>query len=493
MFGMLPVLHENQTLYSWCGLTHALNGGTCARTTSTMLFGAPYAALSHDFPSRLNALERSTRGALGCPQDIALRNTLLGYYLAIVPKPQAEQIIGLLGTGTIRYLKMLLGITASRVGGRHPLKGCEKCFADDEASRGWAYWHIEHQLPSAFVCITHHSPLFIAWDPITPVHRRHWLLPRHNHHYTRIEIQVPSNAAMDCLLRLAADSERLMKLPPAALKPDHLTRGYQRTLQESGLATKNGNLRTARLVSLIKERYRGLEDLPGLAPLKAIDDQWPGLAASLSRRISRPGHPLKHLLLIGAISGSWEQFFEACAPQRPAKQIAAPSPVQEITTATRLNRFSELVTVHGKSLAAASHALGVSRTTGVLWAKKLKIAYTSRGRPVATKTTAKIRRLLEKGDSISSIATATGVSMTTVYRIVGADPAISEVRKTKAFSSHQAVARRNFSALCRAESDQPLRTIRSNPGNSYMWLYRNDHQWLSNKLAQQGRISSRGR
>ena len=121
MLGMLPVLHENQTLYSWCGLTHALNGHTCARTTSTLLFGAPYAALTHDFPSRLIALDESTRGALGCHRELALRNTLLGYYLSIVNLERAEHIISLLQTGTVRHIKMLLGITASRVGGHPPL------------------------------------------------------------------------------------------------------------------------------------------------------------------------------------------------------------------------------------------------------------------------------------------------------------------------------------------------------------------------------------
>lgn len=493
MFSMLPVLHENQTLYSWCGLTHALNGGTCVRTTSTRLFGAPYAALSHDFPSRLITLEHSTGGGLGCTRDVALRNTLLGYYLAIVHQPEAEQIIGLLRTGTIRHLKMLLGITASRVGGHHPLKGCERCFADDEASRGWAYWHIEHQLPSAFVCTTHHSPLFIAWDPVTPVHRRHWLLPRHNHLYTRTEIPVLSDIAMRRLLRLASDSEQLMRLPPAALEPEQLTRGYQHILQESGLATKNGNLRTARLVSLVKGRYRGLEDLPGLAPLRAIDDEWPGLAASLSRRVPRSGHPLKHLLLIGAISDSWPQFIEACTPRTKAMERKTPAPTPEFTLANRLDRFKELVTAHGKSVSAAAHSLGVSRTTGALWAKKLKIAYTSRGRPVAKGTIAKIRRLLGRGESISSIAAATGVSMITVYRIVGTDPAISKKRTEDAFSGHRLMARRNFSAVSRTQSDQPLKYIRSIPGNSYMWLYRNDHEWLTRELAKQGRISSRSR
>lgn len=493
MFGMLPALHENQTLYSWCGLTHALNGGVCARTTSTRLFGAPYAALCHDFPSRLSALDRSTQGVLGNSCDIALRNTLLGYYLAIVRRSRAEQIIGFLRTGTLRHLKMLLGITASRVGGHHPLKGCERCFAEDEAYRGWAYWHVEHQLPSVLVCTTHHCPLFIAWDPVTPVHRRHWLLPRLEHRYMRIEIPVPSDGAMECLHRLAADSERLMKLPPATLEPEQLTKGYQRLMQETGLATRNGNLRTARVVALVKNRYRGLENLPGFSPLKAIDDQWPGLAASLSRRSARPGHPLKHLLLIGVISDSWSQFFDACTAAASVEKFAAPIVAQELTAAIRLDRFKQLVTIHGKSLAAASRTLGVSRTTGTLWAKKLAIDYTSRGCPIATKKLTKIKRLLERGDSISDIASTTGVSMITVYRIVGANPAISQKRKAKIFSIRLATARNNFSAASRTQSDQPLKAIRSTPGNCYMWLYRNDYRWLERKLCEQGRISTRSR
>jgi transposase len=282
-----------------------------------------------------------------------------------------------------------------------------------------------------------------------------------------------------------------MRLPPAALEPEQLTRGYQRTLQAAGLATKNGNLRIARLVSLVKERYRGVEELPGLSPLKAMDDQWPGLAASLSRRISRPGHPLKHLLLIGAISDSWDQFIEACAP--PTTPLVSTTPALEVDSASRLVRFKELITVHGKSVRAASHALGVTTTTGTQWARKLKIAYTSRGKPLPETTGAKIRRMLENGDSISSIASSAGVSMTTVYRMVESDPATSEKRATKAFSNQQALARRNFATICRTQSDRTLRQIRSNPGNSYMWLYRNDHQWLAGELAEHGRISSRSR
>jgi hypothetical protein len=386
MYGMLPILQANQTLYSWCGLAHALNGGRCARTTSIGLFGAPYAALSHDFPSRLNALDRATSGALGSPRDIALRNTLLGYYLAIAQRTRAEQIIGLLRAGAIPHLKMLLGITASRVGGHHPLKGCSQCIADDEAFRGWAYWHVEHQLPSVFVCTKHYRPLFAAWDPVTPVHRRHWILPRLCHLYTRLETPVPSETAMDCLVRLAIDSEQLMRLPAAALEPDRLTSGYQRILQASGLATRNGNLRIARLVSLVKDHYRGVKELPGLSSIDAMDDQWPGLAGSLTRRVSRPGHPLKHLLLVGAITDSWAEFQGACAPKAIVQESEPSGLAHELTRSDQAERFKQLVTAQGNSVRAASRAIGVSPTTGTQWAKKLRIAYSPRGRPLPERT-----------------------------------------------------------------------------------------------------------
>lgn len=493
MFSTLPVLYENQTLYSWCGLTHALNGGVSSRATSINLFGTPYAALCHDFPSRLTALDQSTQGALGCPRTIALRNTLLGYYLSIVCRPRATQILGLLQTGTVRHLKTLLGITASRVGGHHPIKGCVKCFAEDEASQGWAYWHVEHQPPSVFVCTKHYCPLAIAWDPVTPLHRRHWLLPRHAHHYKWVEISVQDDAAMQCLLRLATDSSRLMDLPPASLAPEQLTFGYQNIMRAAGLATRSGNLRTRDLVSLIKNHYKGLGDLPGMGPLRSIDDHWPGLAASLSRRSSRPGHPLKHLLLIGAISRSWDEFYDACATRPSFDRAMEPADASEITADDLLSRFKGLVTVHGDSLASASRSLGISKSTGSFWAKKLRIAYRSRGVPITTSTETTIKQMLVNGDSIENISAEAGVSKTTVYRISGTNQAIRDVRKKVLFDRHRETARRSFSETSSAQSEQTLRVIRATPGSSYMWLYRNDHNWLSRKLAEQGRVSSRSR
>ncbi|MEZ5465422.1 MAG: TnsD family Tn7-like transposition protein, partial [Lysobacteraceae bacterium] len=457
------------------------------------LFGAPYAALSHDFPSRMAVLKESTGGVLGCYEQIALRNTLLGYYLSIVGRERADRVLSLIENGSIPHLKMLLGITASRVGGHHPLKACDQCMAEDEGSRGGAYWHVEHQPPSVLVCTKHERPLFIAFDAVTPVHRKRWLLPRTDDRYERIEISVQKDADLERLLRLAADSGKLAELPPAALPPERLTCGYQQILKELGLATQSGNIRLTQFMSLVRERYRGLIALPGFAILNCFDESWAGFVGSLSRRVARPGHPLKHLLLIGAISESWHQFLAACGPGKKADAKVGRAKSEAVPNALRQSQFKNLISGAGLSVSAAAKQVGVSPTTGAMWAKKLKIPYTSRRSPAAKVVAARVQRLLLKGDSIASISRSTGASMTTVYRLAETDPRIASKRMADAFSRRQRVARENFTTLCQTQSDEPLKRIRSMPGNSYTWLYRNDPDWLAAKLAEYGRVSSRSR
>jgi len=167
MSAILPLLLAGQTLYSWCGRAHQLNCSTSALQTSYRLFGTPYAALCHDFPANLWTLTQRTRGQLGHPRELALRHTLLGYFLPTIDDMEAEETIRLITEGSIPSLKMRLGITASRVGGYHPLKLCPDCASEEHERLGYSYWHIEHQFPSSFVCLNHARPLVFLQDTVT--------------------------------------------------------------------------------------------------------------------------------------------------------------------------------------------------------------------------------------------------------------------------------------------------------------------------------------
>lgn len=131
---------------------------------------------------------------------------------------------------------MWLGITASRVGGHHPLKACSECVRLDLDADGFAYWHIEHQYPSTTACARHTRPLFIAWDSVTPVHRRGWSLPTGGLPWERIETPVRDDRQLHQLIWFAEFSARWPASEPATFDPRRLAMCHQRGLRDRGLA-----------------------------------------------------------------------------------------------------------------------------------------------------------------------------------------------------------------------------------------------------------------
>lgn len=487
MLHNLPLLQDTQTLYSWCGLVHALNGGRSAIATSRELFGAPYAALCHDFPSHLATFDHQTNRLFGDTRRLALSHTLLGYFLPTAPESLAGSILSLVSSGALPQLKMQLGITASRVGGHHPLKGCRECFDEDEQSHGSAFWHVDHQYPSVFVCTRHRRPLITAWDPVTPIHRRGWLLPKSGPNRDWREFKVPHETGMNCLMRLAEHSTEFARVPPSSLDPHALARVYQGALRNLGIATAKGNLKLKPLVATVRSQYQGLDHLPGLGALRSIDPGLPGLAASLSRRAPRSGHPLKHLLLITTLFDTWEQFLAGRASTSCAQPV-----LDDINHAPAANEkalmFERMVRSNGSSITSASRAVGVSTTTGIQWARKLGMTFTSRSKRINERDQEEIIAMLCRGDSIASIADATGTSETTVNRVLGASLIAQRKRRSAQLMSRRTIARRSFLSICTKQSNTPMTAIRSVVGNSYMWLYRNDREWLLSTLLKLGRL-----
>ncbi len=269
----LPPLFSDETLYSWSGFVHASNANSDVRETSRQLFGSPHAALLHDFPAHLSALDERLENLLGQPRDLALCHTLLGYFLPAMSLTVSSQILAGVLEGAESHLKFKLGIAASRVGGHHPLKGCMQCFAEDERTRGRAYWRVQHQFPSTLVCTRHRCPLVIAWDPITPVHRRGWILPHMGLNRRWIEISQVTHTQLDGLVRLADFSEQWAALQPSSLGQRTLALTYQQALRARGFVTETGSLRLSDLNCCADARAHS-PSKPWLVPVSQELDFW---------------------------------------------------------------------------------------------------------------------------------------------------------------------------------------------------------------------------
>ena len=477
----LPILERNQTLYSWCAQVHAMNAASDALSTSRALFGAPYAALCHDFPSRLAYLTAHFPDAEFGEIELALWHTLLGYFLVLQPRAAAYRLLALVIDGSLPSIKMRLGITASRVGGHHPLKGCDACVVEDTNRVGFAYWHVEHQFPSVMVCTRHVRPLFIAWDPVTPVHRRGWLLPVGGLGWERVEVSVRDDRQLDQLRRLAEFSTKFGSCAPATFDATQLAKCYQRGLRDHGFVTAMGSLRLKTLVDEMRSRYRGLEDIVGFEALKSVTPDWPGLVGSVARTAPRSVHPLKHLLMIALVFDTWRDFLVGYEEAgSPSKETVAHEEESDPPDATeglvRLTKHS------GMSISAAASTLGIATTTATQLARRAGIQFTPRPKVMKGARLQRIRQLLRRGWSSKRVSEATGTSVVSINRLLSADPDLKQARQTTAFLARRKIVRKSFLMLVQRYPDATVKELRRARAGDYAWLYRHDREWLRSAI-----------
>lgn len=378
---------------------------------------------------------------------------------------------------------MTLGITASRVGGHHPLKACPTCMETDLATHGHAFWHIEHQFPSVFVCAEHGTPLRVAWDPTTPVHRRGWILPTTGLQRSWLDLAVPHPESWSQLQRLARFSASWAELLPASLTPDHLSLTYRIALAAHGIVTPAGSLRLPVLVKFIRDRYHGLESLPGMQILESVNAEWPGMAAALTRVKPRLGHPLKHLLLIAALFDTWPDFLDAyrgaIASESESPQPAPPRPsLRQLAE----DHFIQLVKNDGLSITAAAREVGVTTSTGIRWAKMRAIAYKARPKSLRPETLECARALLVEGLDKASISEQCRISAVSLNRLISSEPAIATEWRTARTAAARALNRDRFLRAIALNPGVNVSELRRLPRSGYMWLYRNDRDWLMDHL-----------
>jgi hypothetical protein len=475
----LPLLHPGMTLYSWCGLVHRSNGTPLGLLTSEHLFGSPRAGFYHDFPSHLNALHERTGGLLGDTRHVALRHTLLGYYLPFVPIDRSQEILNGVFHGSVTRLKFHLALPKSGVGADHPLKGCDRCFDADEAAGNHAFWRVEHQWPSVWVCRKHDLPLRVARYPHTPVHRRDWILPRSGPARDWFEVAIPS-AARELLHRLAELSCTLAALDPSALFQQNIAHAYRVAVVEAGLTDGNGGANPKRLGKLLKQRYSVLAGVPGFE-LVASDHATAAVARSgLAADTAAGLHPLKHLLLIDTLFERWSTLQDVLA-KLSADPATESRPAVVATIDPRHQRFAELV-ASGSSVTAAAHRIGVTATTGVRWAKVLEIPFTARPKTQKPTQVKESRRLLEAGLSKTAIAKATGIGSQSLNRLISSEPAVARAWREARLAKDRARHREGFKQLLKRNPGVPISAVRKIPGNGFHWLYRHDRDWLLKHL-----------
>ena len=442
----LPWLNVDETLYSWCAAAHLFNARRTAVRTSQLLFGAPYSALSHDIPERLIELRRRTYAVLPDPMELVRKHSILGFYLPFLTRERTETVLRHAMEGAPKHIKYHLGLPASGIGALHPLKACPRCIQSDESRLGYAYWHVSHQNPATWLCLDHDEAIKEFSGTKSPRHLRRWLMPQSipEDEWGQLPNSVqPRHLALVRLARLANASA---SMAPASLSADQLAKTYTLALRDRNWVTNRGSLRIRKIVQAIREHYAGLLLVPGFHVLNSISSDWAGFIGTLARRQHRPGHPFKHLLLIGLLFADWESFITSYDRAETARGFdqSAPTPTSTKPVDPRKKVFVQLVKDRHLSVSAAGREVGISATTAVRWAKLSGLCFTPRPKTLKKDVLDACRSMLRIGMPKSEIAAKTGVSITSVTRLMSAEPELRVAWKSAIHSRRRRTYRERF-------------------------------------------------
>ncbi|TPH18086.1 TnsD family Tn7-like transposition protein [Litorilituus lipolyticus] len=463
MLGILP----NESIYSYL-IRYCLKDGYPNLTSAVKYYiGSVSKQWSAQFPSFISQVSAFS----GIPfQRLLFEHSVYPAYRTFLSKEVTNKVEELLQTGGTLNLESKMSLVANRLQAPSKLKYCPLCVLEDLENYAWEYWHIEHQLPGSLACSKHSCKLIGV-----KVNRKRLILPPTEN--------LIRSSATDLAIKLSTLSESLFELNGFRLTSEVLNNVYRYRLVELGLATHNRSFRikVAKWRERLKQYWEPISNDPQISEILNKDKGWQYPVNLLYGR-DKAFHPLKHLLVIGHL---FETFDEFISQYRLVECGHEPISVTE----EKIHDFNgndkpddkiiELLRA-GHSLRKISSACEVS----IGYAKKIAqlngVAINRRTQFIHESERRDVWRKLFIGQTTENIADTMGISIGAVEQILSCYPELVQLRKkiryfNKRKKHRQSLIKSNHKYTTRKE-------IRADCSASYIWLYKHDKGWLYSNL-----------
>lgn len=310
VLSFFPLPYPDELFYSLVARYQIRTGDTSPKRIQQALFRSSTVIAVADLPSHLNALVSNFPADFGWTAEHFIQNhTLFPYYQPFLSRDRAHQIQASMKADNGGNIHTRAGIMASSVKTPQFLRFCPDCLQDDFSQYGESYWHRLHQLPGVLFCPTHAQPLQNSLIPVNGMNR-HEYFPANSENCPISPVGDSYSATtVEKLIGIAQNATWLLEHDLGSRDLSWFRQKYQTLLIERGLATASGRVHQNQLHDAFLFDY-GREVLAVLD--SSIDgqngDSWLSAMARAPRKVF---HPLRHLLMIGFLTDSIEEFFHA--------------------------------------------------------------------------------------------------------------------------------------------------------------------------------------
>lgn len=306
MLTFFPTPYPDELLYSVWARFHSRSGNSSPKWTFSELFGRSTVIPSLTLPSHLDSFYSRIPQLQMSVEDWIRDHTMYPLYRPFMPESRGSKLLQMMRGDNGEGIYAFVGLSAGN--GPHPKQFCycPECYEEDIKLYGEPYWHRIHQAPGVFTCPTHNVVLCQLRSPVT---ERHGLtvLPI-NRRYIKAEPILPaglSDKTIHFLYEIAKDLQMLLNSPqlPNLFRSKSV---FLRQLVKRGFATSTGRIRQQILADRFIAYY-GHKFLELLDSVLSGEHSWLTLSTRKERRVI---HPVRQLLLIRFLYGSFQDFLD---------------------------------------------------------------------------------------------------------------------------------------------------------------------------------------
>lgn len=468
MLAFCPEIYDGETIYSWLARWALRSGMPSSQVALKHLIGYGHEQLMSLLPSYVQPLAVASKHPV---YELLHKHTAIDYFRPFSEPHVFENVVNSMGKGNTHSAFSQLSITASRVTDPTEIRFCPVCAAHDYATYGVTFWHVEHQLPGVIACAQHHVMLCGVIKS-----RSRLLLPPH------VELTSYPPSAPSVAVRLSLLSSELLLSGIKAPCNERLVFAYRVLLADKGFASHNLSVRQAALRADLERFWYPVMGDSSVNSIFQLGSQQQ-FPTCMVRGYATQRHPLKHLLLIGALFETVHEFLAYCHhadviyDNLIKRHQKAPKMSQQLTRSTYQQKAVALLRQH-YSLRRIVQVLGGNVTTIKLIALKHGIHINRRAHKLFATERRDIWRKLVVGLSVQDIAKNIGCSLAAIQQELRSYPELPELRRKIRFYQKRAEHR---AALIKTMNSMVAPTrcqIQSAARASYTWLYKHDKDWL---------------
>ncbi|MDZ8257985.1 TnsD family transposase [Nostoc sp. ChiQUE01b] len=477
MLGFFPAPYPDEILYSILARYHIRSGNTSPKITLRELFNSQGVIATVDLPSNLNSLIENLQFISNYQvEDLIYKYTLYPFYSVFLPPKRATQVMESMKADFGGDIHTRTGIMASS------LK---------------SYWHKLHQTPGVLVCPVHGVTLQDSTIPMQGFNRHeYYAASQENCPVVPIQ-QIYSQETLKKLRLLAQDISWLINNNLFSRELEWFQRKYIALLIEKDFATANRRVNQKRLVDSFLFFY-GAEMLEAVNSMVNYENEQNWLF-SIVRKHRKSFHPIRHLLLIRFLTNSIEEFFNTDYEYKPFGEgswLCLNAAVDHYLKPVITNLVVTHCLNNKKPLGTFSCSCGMVYcrtgpdktdedklrigkvlTYGQFWEQKLKqlieiqklgLRETARRLNVDPRTVNRYTAILKLKTFWKSSQENRLVDL---QEVLDSNLNLASDRKVK--------YREAWKALLQQYPEASKTTLRALAKATYIWLYRNDKEWLN--------------